>query len=922
MKYRLFNILFTLVAAGLFPLFSQEIPSPKEHFGFNIGDDYMLATYTQTEAYFKKLDESERAKLVDIGMTEEGRHQYMLIISSPENMKNLERYRDISIRLARAEGLSDDDARRLAEEGRAVVWIDGGLHATEVVGTHQLIETAWQLASRNDKETLEILDNVIVLLVHANPDGQELVSSWYMRESDTLKRSMNIPRLYQKYIGHDNNRDFFMMSMKETRNMARQLYIDWIPQILYNHHQSGPAGTVLAGPPYRDPFNYRYDPILVTTIDALGAAMNNRLNAEGKPGATQRTGASFSTWYNGGLRTTAYFHNIAGLLTEITGSPTPSEIPLVVERLLPSGATPYPVTPRKWHFRQSIDYSVSLNYAVLDYASRHRNEVLYNIYRMGMNSIERGSCDYVTVSPKIIENIRKAYEKDNPLQQQSGQRLQSQTRIPLKYYEQVMNDTDNFDPRVYIIPYGQKDFPAAVRFVNALLLAGIQVYKAEADFTVNNKTYQAGSYIIKTAQAFRPHILDMFEPQDHPNDLQYPGGPPIPPYDAAGWTLAMQMGIEFDRLFTDIDGAFIKIPTGEVEPFPAQNLPAGAIAGYLLSPQINNSFIVVNDLLSGGIEVFRVAAPGGKAGEASAGDFFVPALPKAKIILARSITKNGVKVRAAMRRPGNLEKITCARTGICDRYGGSMQTGWMRWILEQYNFPYRLVYSQGIDSGNLRSRFDILIFPSGVIPEYRETRQEQTTETRKPAVPDNIPEEYKSMSGSITAAQSIPQLRKFLEDGGTIIVTGTSTSLAYYLGLPVSNALVKKDESGREVSLSNTEFFIPGSLLKVGIDTTRRDAWGMPGLGIVYFNRSQVFRLNEDAEARGVRKILWFTEDKPLASGWALGQDYLKNGVVGFTATAGKGILCAYGPDITFRSQSQMNFRLLFNRLYNYQVKR
>ncbi len=914
--------LFTLIISGLYPLFPQGIPSPKEHFGFNIGDDYMLATYTQTEAYFKRLAESERVKLIDIGMTEEGRHQYMLIISSPENIRSLEHNREISVRLGRAQGLTDDEARRLAEEGKAVVWIDGGLHATEVVGTHQLIETAWQLVSRNDKETLDILDNVIVLLVHANPDGQELVSSWYMRESDTLKRRMNIPRLYQKYIGHDNNRDFFMMSMKETRNMARQLYIEWIPQILYNHHQSGPAGTILAGPPYRDPFNYRYDPLVVTTIDALGAAMNNRLNAEGKPGATQRTGATFSTWYNGGLRTTAYFHNIAGLLTEITGSPTPSEIPLVIDRLLPSGATPNPVAPQKWHFRQSIDYSVSLNYAVLDYASRHRNEVLFNIYRMGINSIEKGSRDHVTMRPGIIEAIKNAWEKDNPSVGKSESRQQMQPRIPMKYYQQVINDSANFDPRVYIIPSDQKDFPSAIRFVNALILAGIEVHKADAPFTAKGKTYPAGSYVIKTAQAFRPHIIDMFEPQDHPNDFAYPGGPPIPPYDAAGWTLAMQMGIEFDRLLTDIDGPFIKLPTGITEPFPAQTLPAGATAGYLLSPQINNSFKVVNELFAGGVEVFRVTKESVKGSEMVLGDFFIPSSSKTRTILSRSVSENGVKVRAANRKQAGLEKITPARIAIWDRYGGSIQSGWLRWILEQYNFPFKTVYSQEIDSGNLRNKFDVIIFPSGAIPEYREEVRRQAGEYPRPAPSEDIPEEYRSWTGSLTSEWSIPQLKKFLEEGGTVIVTGTSTNLAYHLGLPVSNALVRNDEKGNQIALSNTEFFIPGSLLKVSVDPSQQDAWGMKEEGIVYFSRSQVLKLREDAEKKGVKRLLWFTDDNPLASGWALGQHYLKDGVTGFTAQIGKGILCAYGPDVTFRSQSQANFRLIFNRLYNFQNKR
>src|SRR5665811_1886199 len=390
---------------------AQTIVSPKEHFGFNIGDNYKLATYTQTEAYFKKIaSESNRVKLVNMGITEEGRTQYMMIVSSPENIKNLDHYKEISLKLARAENISDKDAQALALEGKAVVWIDGGLHATETVGTHQLIETIYRFVSGNDPETLGILKDVIILFAHANPDGQELVSNWYMSNPDTLKRSYSqLPRLYQKYVGHDNNRDFYMMNMKETRNISKQLYIEWMPQIIYNHHQAGPAGSVVAGPPYRDPFNYLFSPLVITGIDAVGAAMISRLNAEGKPGYTERAGSQFSTWYNGGLRTTTYFHNMIGLLTEIIGSPTPSTVPLVPSRLIPNSGTPNPVKPQKWLFKQSIEYSVSLNYAVLDYAARNREHLLYNIYLMGKNAIEAGSKDYWTSTPKRIEAINSAY---------------------------------------------------------------------------------------------------------------------------------------------------------------------------------------------------------------------------------------------------------------------------------------------------------------------------------------------------------------------------------------------------------------------------------------------------------------------------------------------------------------------------------
>jgi hypothetical protein len=365
------GVALTLALAAPSVLAQGRITTPRQQLGFNIGDDYQLVTYTQLEAYWQKLDrESPRMVLEEIGRTAEDRPHYMAIITSPENHANLVRYKEIITRLSLAEGLSDSQARELAKEGKAVVWIDGGLHGTEVVGAHQLMETVFQLVSANDEETMRFLDDVIVLAVHANPDGMELVSSWYMRESDPTKRSSRgIPRLYQKYIGHDNNRDFYMVAQPETENLSRIMFREWFPQIVYNHHQSGPAGTVLFAPPFRDPFNYNFDPLVPLGIEAVGAAMHQRFVAEGKPGSTMRHGASYSTWWNGGLRTTTYFHNQIGLLTEIIGNPTPQTIPFLPDRQLASNDLPSPIQPQEWHFRQSIDYSVTANKAVIDYAS-------------------------------------------------------------------------------------------------------------------------------------------------------------------------------------------------------------------------------------------------------------------------------------------------------------------------------------------------------------------------------------------------------------------------------------------------------------------------------------------------------------------------------------------------------------------------
>src|SRR5262249_27291578 len=298
----------------------------------------------------------------------------LAIVTSPANQSKLARYREISERLAHADGLTDDQARTLAEEGKAVVWIDGGIHGTEVLGSQQLIENIYQLVSRTDAETLRFLNDVIILNCLVNPDGMELVSNWYMKQRDPLRRTLNgIPRLDNKYAGHDDNRDFYMSALAETAAINGVLFRDWFPQIVYDHHQTAPAGAVMFSPPFRDPFNYFLDPLVITLLDEVGAAMHSRFAMEGKGGVTSRSGADYSTWWNGGLRTSPYFHNQIGLLTETIGNPTPTDIPFVPDRVLPKTDTPLPIGPQKWHFRQSVEYSITANRAVLDYASRNKD---------------------------------------------------------------------------------------------------------------------------------------------------------------------------------------------------------------------------------------------------------------------------------------------------------------------------------------------------------------------------------------------------------------------------------------------------------------------------------------------------------------------------------------------------------------------
>ena len=895
---------------------AQTITTPRQQFGFDIGDDYRLATYTQFVEYWHKLDaESDRMRVVDIGRTAEGRPQLMAIITSPENFKKLDRYRDISRRLATVDGLNDEQARALAKEGKGIVWFDGGLHATEVLGAHQLIETVYQLVSRNDAETRRFLDDLVILAVHANPDGMELVSKWYLREKDPLRRSMNgLPRLYEKYAGHDNNRDFYMSNLPESINMNKVLYTQWYPQVMYNHHQTGPAGAVMFAPPFRDPFNFNFDPLVPIGIDIVGAAMANRMAAEGKPGVTSRKGSSYSTWWNGGLRTTVYFHNMVGLLTETIGSPTPIEIPFVPSKLLPDSSLYFPIEPQKtWHFRQSIDYSVTANYAVFDVVSRNKDTFLYNIYQMGKNSIARGSTDTWTITPRRIIAAQAA------VGQRGGQASSAGTTpggaaAGIDQFKTLLRDPAMRDPRGFILPADQPDFPTAVKFVNALLKTGITVHRATTAFTVAGTSYPAGSYVVKSAQPFRPHVLDMFEPQDHPDDIPYPGGPPTRPYDNAGWTLAFQMGVKFDRVLDGFDGPFEPV-SGMQKPAAGRVGSMRGAVGFLMSHAPNNAFIAINRLLAAGEEVAWLTTG------ARRGSFFIAVKPTTREVLDKLAADLGLSFEAVAARPdGDQLRLRKLRIGLADQYGGSMPSGWTRFILEQFEFPFEVVYPRVLDAGSLSSRFDVIILPSGVGPAMPGSGRGAgggEGERAAPAGKSSVPPEYEPMVGVYSAATTAPQLKKFLEDGGTILAVGRSgANLAQLFDLPVNNYLVERSPDGTVRQLPAEKYYVPGSILRVAVDNTAPVAQGMDTQLDVFFDNSPVFSLRPDAAMKGVRAVAWFDSASPLRSGWAYGQGYLDGGVEVVEAPVGKGRLFMFAPEITFRAQPHGTFKFLFNGIY------
>jgi len=912
---------------------------------YTAGDDYFLANYTQLREYFAKVDqESDRFNVVEIGKTAEGKPMIMAIITSPENHKKLARYKEIVGKLARAEGLTEADAHKLAAEGKSVVWIDGGLHATECINAQGLFTFAYQMASQNDPETLRFLNDVIILLTPVNPDGMDLVSNWYMREPDEKRRSTGgLPVLYEKYAGHDNNRDSYMNNLPETEAVNRQLYVEWYPQIMYNQHQTGPAGTVLFVPPFRDPFNYNYDPLVPMGIDLVSASIHNRFVTEGKPGAIMRTGASYSTWFNGGSRTTTGFHNMIGILTEIIGNPTPGTVSLVLDNQLPRQDLPMPIPPQEWHMRQSIDYVMTVNRAIIDVASKHREDLLFRFYKMGKNSIDRASKDNWTIQPDWIDEAKAQVAKDSGAAATAGPGGGGGGRggADPKYYRGMLTP-DRRDPRGYIFPADQADFNTATRLMSVLIKGGVEVHKATAAFTVNGKSYPAGSYVIKDAQAFRPHLRDMLEAQDHPNDFQYPGGPPRPPYDITGYTLAYQMGVQMDRILDPFDGPFEKLPLKPIA-FGGGKVTAaakGTAAGYLLSHRLTDAFTATTKLLAAKEDVYWLKAPftaGGKTYEA--GTIYIPAKPTTKAMVEKLAGELGIGFDATAVKPaGEALKLNPVRIGLWDQYGGSMPSGWIRYIFEQtYPVTFDVVFPPTLDAGNLAQKYDVLIFPGGAIPA---APGEAAGGGRGggggdfggdapaaagaagggrgaggQAAQANIPAQYQGRQGRITPATTIPILKKFVEDGGTIITIGSSASIAGHFGLPVSSGLVEM-VNGVERRLPNDKLYVPGSVLSIDVDPSNPLTYGFGNKVDVMWENDPALKLGPDAALKGVKPVGWFSTDKPLRSGWAWGQQYLKGLAVALDVSYGKGKVFIFSPEITFRAQPHATFKFLFNGIY------
>ena len=899
-QHRIAQLFFCCLC--LLPLALYAAPrSPAEIFGFNPGDDYKLASYEQMETYYRQLAaESDRVELREIGESALGRPLFLLTISSPENLANQDRFKSISAQLARA-SVAGEEAERLAVEGKAVVWIDGGLHATEVAHGQMTSQLAHRVATEESAEMRQIRENVIFLLMPVmNPDGLEIVRKWYESQLGTPFEQSRPPELYHHYVGHDNNRDFFMNNMPESKAVAKILYNEWYPQIVYNQHQSSPGYARIVIPPYSDPVNPIIHPGVTTGLNEIGSAMGNRFALERMAGAISDVG--FSMWWNGGMRTVPYFHNMIGILTE-TGHDSPSPRfydPKIFPRTIAYRANPsavgqlpeeeddeeftgvpparvlYPDPYRggESHFSEPVNFMITGSIAVLRAASDSKLKWLTNINRMGHDAIAAG---------------------------ESGTRF-------------------------YVIPGEQRHIDEARNMVNVLLEGGIEVEVAETAFRADGQRYPEGTYVINAAQAFRPYIVDLLEKQTYPDTRLDPNEKPKAPYDIAGWTLPMQMGVEVDHIASDIDADLTRIQ-GLADP-PVGTVSGSARYGYALSHATNASIKAVNGLLADNEDVYwmnEASRAGGNNLEA--GTFVIESGSNTESRVEYLAAEHGVDFVGLSSRPtDNMSKLRLPRVGMYKSYVAFMDEGWSRWLLEEYGFAPTSLLDEDVQNGDL-SGFDAIIIPH---PDGNAAFKDNVQKILTGHAPDSMPEEYTGGLG----LQGAFALQQFVSDGGTIVTFGDASNFAIeQFGLPIRNAVL---------GASRENFSIPGSLIKATVNTDDPLGYGMTSdVAINYVNGGAYDILGQHGcvtdllnqrhcreVTRGGRpiqehepvsrfdSIVSFAEEDLLMSGWAAGTEHIatKSAMARVPHGEGEVILFAFRPQ--FRGQPRGTYKLIFNALH------
>ncbi|MGZ8377909.1 MAG: M14 family metallopeptidase [Gemmatirosa sp.] len=843
---------------------TSSVPAPSALLGLEVGADRVLADWGQITRYFASLPgASPMVKVDTLGRTTQGRPLIVATISSPENIRNLATIRQRQARLADPRGLSTEEEARIVAQQPAVVMITCNIHSTEIASSQMAMELAHRLVT-NDTLRRSLDDVVLLLVPSLNPDGQQMVTDWYKKGLGTPFEGGPLPWLYHHYVGHDNNRDWYMATQVETRLVTDLLYRRWFPTVFYDVHQQGNSGMRLTIPPHVDPINPNVDPLIVRGINHIGMEMALALEERGKTGVGD--GATYDLWWHGGARSTPTRHNMVGLLTEAASVRIATPITQKQEELTghPRGLPRYeqkvnfpnPWPGGTWRLRDIMDYELIAAEALVRMLGQQRDQYVRNFAQLGRKQVRLGEAG---------------------------------------------------GPWAYVIPATQRDPGAAARLVEVLRIGGVEVERATAAFTANGKSYPAGSHLVKMAQPYRAHAKDLLEVQRFPKMERYPGGPQERPYDVAGWTLPFQFGVAVDEVAQRFEVA--ASPVREVDVTTLRDrcgaAPSGGAQYRVLDARDTRSYAVAMSALARGVPVRIAQAPVAMAGgaTAAAGSFV---LERADDAAARACTEGG----AVATLPAGRTLRSAPRVGLYKPWTGNMDEGWTRWVFDQHKVAYTSVPDSVMRAGNLRARFDVLVVSDMALREA----ERGLAATAAPA-------QYTGGLG----APGTAALKAFVEAGGTLLLFDRAAELATGpLGLQVRRIAAggRGGEAGggadadsvRVGGAPREQLYAPGSVLRTLVDTSHPIAAGMSDTTAVYFTNSTTLDVSQ---ARGARVLARYPErgEDILMSGFLTGASQIAGKAAAAEVPLGQGRVVMFGFRPQYRGQSLATFKMLFNAI-------
>ena len=862
---KLLRASLSILLLFLLPYFLVAQTSPEDFLGFKAGTDRKLADYNQIKAYFEKLDqESAKLKIFNIGHSTKKKTMIMAVITSEQNMAKLDTYREIVKKLRDPRTLALEDAKKLAKQGKVIVLITCNIHATEIASSQMAMEFAYKLVTgKAPFDAEKVLNDVIVLIVPTtNPDGQKMVTDWYRKYVGTKYEGGRMPWLYQHYSGHDNNRDWFMFNLPESRAVTKVLYHDWLPQIHIDEHQMGSTGARLFVPPFMDPPVPNIHPLLWRSVALCGMNMAYDLEKQGFKGVVH--GRSYTGWWIGACDDTSWLHNVVGLLSEMASVKVatpiyiePTEIPQSYYEKRMQFPNPWP--GGWWRLRDLVDYELVLSFSLVKTAYLHKEDFLFNFYQMYKNSIEK---------------IEKG------------------------------------DPFAFVIPGKQGDYPTALRMLKILMFGGVEIHQAKEDFIADGKAYPAGSFVVKASQPYKPYAVALLEKQKYPDIRQYPGGPPIPPYDNAGWTLPLQMGVSCDR----IEHPFkVKLEKLEKVAYPSPEAPKESSKYILLDSRINVSYGAAFFLLKEKAEIYRTREKvKGEGFKVKAGSFLIKNTPQVQKAFPAFIEKWHLPVYELdditdiSKSPLNNKRI-----GLYQSWRSNMDEGWTRYVFDDLGVPYITLHNKDFKGTkkkkiNLKAKYDVIVFADEDPDIIKLGKPSPTSRWARYFTP--LPPEYEGGIGK----EGIEALKVFVEQGGILVTLNNACRLIFKeFKVPARNAIEGVERS---------KFFCPTSILRINVDNKTPIGYGMPREAGAVFARSLAMDTWVPSGEWDRKVVASFPEDDLLLSGWLLGEKTIARKAAVVDTKYKKGRIILIGIRCQHRAQSHGTYKFLLNALLYPQI--